>query len=78
MQYLSSRLFFAVVIYVALMLTVFYKKPEPIFDSEGKMVPFGLRQNQTLFSFGVFTASIAIIIYLFFTFIDLFFLGKSN
>ena len=77
MQYLSSRLFFAVVLYVAIMLTVFYKKPQPIFDDDGKMVPFGLRHNQTIYSFGIFTASVAISIYLFFTLIDLFFQGKS-
>jgi hypothetical protein len=44
-----------------------------IFDKDGKLRPFGIGDNKTMFSFGVFTVVLAILSFYFFCVIDIIF-----
>jgi hypothetical protein len=55
------------------MILFFVVKPTMTFDSQGNMKRFGLNEDETIYSVGVFTTVSAISVYYLFCIIDLIF-----
>lgn len=73
MKYLSSRIFYAIFLYVLLMTLIFLKKPTLLFDEQGEIKSFGLKKEETVYSVGVLTVVLAIVSFYLFCVIDMVF-----
>lgn len=69
----NTRLIYAVVFFVLLVLLIYTSKPTLIFDNNGDVRRFGIGSERTMFSFGVFTVVLAIMSFYFFCIIDIIF-----
>ena len=74
-KYLSSRIVYSVFLYIMIMILIFINKPSIAFDKDGNIKSFGLakKQNETIYSFGVLTVVISIVIFYIFCMFDLMF-----
>jgi hypothetical protein len=70
---LNTRLLYAIAFFVLLIMLIFTSKPTMIFNKDGTLKPFGIGEEKTMFSFGVFTVVLAILSFYFFCIIDLIF-----
>lgn len=70
---INTRLVYATVFFILLILLIYASKPHLIFDTNGDTKPFGIGNNKTMFSFGVFTVVLAILSFYFFCIIDIIF-----
>lgn len=70
---LNTRLLYSIVFFILLITLVHMSKLSVIFDKDGKLRPFGIGENKTMFSFGVFTVVLAILSFYFFCVIDIIF-----
>jgi hypothetical protein len=70
---LNTRLLYSTVFFVLLIMLIYTSKPHVIFDTNGDVRPFGIGDDKTMFSFGVFTVVIAILSFYFFCVIDVIF-----
>lgn len=70
---LNTRLIYAIAFFVLLISLVSTMKPLLLFDKEGRIRPFGIGDDKTMFSFGVVTAVVAILSFYFFCVIDVIF-----
>lgn len=70
---LNTRLLYSIVFFILLITLVHMSKFSVIFDRDGKLRPFGIGDNKTMFSFGVFTVVLAILSFYFFCVIDIIF-----
>jgi hypothetical protein len=66
-DFLQSPLWNTIFAFMTVTTILFYWKPEPLFDAEGKMRAFGLSDNKTCFTFSIITFASAIIFYFLFT-----------
>lgn len=73
MKYLSSRIFYAIFLYILVMTLIFLKKPTMFFDENGEIKNFGLKKHETIYSIGVLTIVLAIICFYIFCVIDMVF-----
>ncbi len=73
MKYLSSRIFYAIFLYVLIMTLIFLKKPKMLFEENGDIKSFGLKKNETMYSVGVFTVVLSILCFYLFCVIDMVF-----
>tara|TARA_Y100000591_G_C21456711_1_gene508730 strand:- start:112 stop:342 length:231 start_codon:yes stop_codon:yes gene_type:complete len=75
MKYLSSRIFYAIFLYVLLMTLIFLKKPALLFNKDGEIKQFGLNKEKdnTIYSIGVLSVILAIISFYIFCIIDVIF-----
>lgn len=68
---------YAMLFYILLVLLIVIAKPSVIFDSDGKIKPFGIdidgNGNKTMFSFGVFVVVLAVVSFYIFAMIDMVF-----
>lgn len=69
----NTRLLYSIVFFILLITLVHMSKLSVIFDKDGKLRPFGIGDNKTMFSFGVFTVVLAILSFYFFCVIDIIF-----
>lgn len=69
----NTRLLYAIVFFVLLIALIFTSKPSLIFNKDGSIKPYGIGEDKTMFSFGVFTVVLAILSFYFFCVIDLIF-----
>ena len=69
----NPRLLYAIVFFVLLIALIFTAKPTLIFNPDGSLKPYGIGEEKTMFSFGVFTVVLAILSFYFFCVIDLIF-----
>jgi hypothetical protein len=69
----NARLLYAIVFFVLLIALIFTTKPSLIFNPDGSLKPYGIGEDKTMFSFGVFTVVLAILSFYFFCVIDLIF-----
>ena len=72
MPYGNQRTFYSVLFYILVMTLVIVSKPPFIFNGN-KIKPFGVGENKTIFSLGVFVVTTAIFSFYFFCIIDLVF-----
>lgn len=70
---LNTRLLYAIVFFILLIALLFTTKPSLIFNQDGSLKPYGVGEDKTMFSFGVFTVVLAILSFYFFCIIDLVF-----
>ena len=70
---LNPRLLYAIVFFVLLIALIFTSKPSLIFNKDGSLKPYGIGEDKTMFSFGVFTVVLAILSFYFFCVIDIIF-----
>lgn len=70
---LNTRLLYSIVFFILLITLVYMSKLSVIFDKDGKLRQFGIGDNKTMFSFGVFTVVLAILSFYFFCVIDIIF-----
>ena len=70
---LNTRLLYSIVFFILLITLVHMSKLSVIFDKDGKLRQFGIGDNKTMFSFGVFTVVLAILSFYFFCVIDIIF-----
>jgi hypothetical protein len=61
---------YCIVLYTLVLLLVFLSKPPLFFDNNGNLKNFGIKQEETLFSFGVFVVTIVIVIVFTFGFLE--------
>lgn len=69
----NPRLLYAIVFFILLIALIFTSKPSLIFNQDGSLKPYGIGEDKTMFSFGVFTVVLAILSFYFFCVIDLIF-----
>lgn len=70
---ISSRVVYSILFYILLMILLTVSKPSIIYNSDGTLKPFGIGDDKTMFSLGVFTATVAIISFYIFCIIDIVF-----
>lgn len=61
--FLNSPLWNTLLIFVLGAVSLYFAKPEPMFDENGVMRSFGFGKNKTCFTFTVITFSLAMIVY---------------
>lgn len=70
---LNTRLIYATAFFVLLISLIATVKPSLFFERDGKIKPFGIGDDKTMFSFGVITVVLAILSFYFFCVIDVIF-----
>lgn len=73
---MNSRVLYSVIFFILLLVLLFISKPSVMFDENGDIKQFGMGTEKTLFSFGIFTAVLAIISFYVFTLLDIIFKNK--
>lgn len=77
MAFINSRIVYATLFYVLLVILIVLAKPSIIFDKDGSIKPFGVGEDKTMFSLGVFSIVLAIVSYYIFCLVDMIFAKKS-
>jgi len=75
--YVNARIIYSVLFYVLLITLIVIAKPAVMFEHNGTIKPFGIGEDKTMFSLGVFTVVLAILSFYVFCMIDLIF-GARN
>lgn len=70
---LNTRLLYSIVFFILLITLVHMSKLSIIFNTNGALRAFGIGDDKTMFSFGVFTVVLAILSFYFFCVIDVIF-----
>ena len=70
---LNARIIYATLFYILLLTLVVISKPSMVFERNGSIKQFGIGNDKTMFSLGIFSAVIAIISFYTFTLIDIVF-----
>ena len=69
-----SRISYSIVVFVMSMILIFITKPQIVFNADGRLKSFGVsEESDTIYSLGVFTVTLAIIVFYLFCMIDLIF-----
>jgi len=74
----NSRIIYAILFYVLLIILIVSAKPSIIFESDGSIKPFGIGEEKTMFSMGTFTVVLALVSYYIFCLVDLVFAKKPT
>jgi hypothetical protein len=77
MAFVNSRIVYATLFYVLLVVLIVLAKPSIIFEKDGSIKPFGVGEDKTMFSLGVFSIVLAIVSYYIFCLVDMIFAKKS-
>jgi len=72
-HFVNQRVIYAVLFYILLIMLIIISKPSVLFTDEGGIKPFGIGEDKTMFSLGVFTVVLAILSFYIFCLIDLIF-----
>lgn len=76
MNWINTRIVYSVLFYVMTMTLLVISKPKSIFDRDGSMRAFGVGEDKTLFSMGVYTVVLAVMSFYVFCVIDLVFTDR--
>ena len=76
MRYISTRVIYAVLFYILLIILIILAKPSVMFENNGSLKHFGIGEDKTMFSLGVFTVVLAVLSFYVFCMIDLVFGSK--
>lgn len=69
----NSRVIYSILFFLLIMILVVVAKPSIVFSTDGTLKEFGIGEDKTLFSLGIFTVVIAILSFYTFCVIDLVF-----
>jgi len=75
MQYINTRVIYAILFYILLIILIIIARPSVMFEPNGTIKKFGIGEDKTMFSLGVYTVVLAILSFYIFCMIDLIF-GK--
>lgn len=67
----NKRLFLSSMFFVLSMILIATTRPSFIFNKDGSIKEFGLEENQTIYSLGVFVVILCILIFYIFSMLDL-------
>lgn len=67
----NKRLFLSSIFFILSMILVTATRPSFLFNRDGSIKEFGLEKNQTIYSLGVLVVILCILIFYFFSLIDL-------
>ena len=70
---IPSRVVYSILFYILLLVLIVLIRPSIMFNEHGNIKPFGIGEDKTMFSFGVFTVVLAILSFYVFCLIDLVF-----
>lgn len=70
--YLNTRILYSIFVYLLIMLLIFVKKPKLMYDNN-EIKKFGTGKNETIYSLGVVSLVIAVIVFYIFCLIDMIF-----
>jgi hypothetical protein len=73
MKYISARIIYSILFYILLIILITLAKPSVMFEIDGTLKPFGIGDDKTMFSLGVFTVVLAVLSFYVFCMIDLIF-----
>lgn len=73
MKYISARIIYSILFYVLLIILIILAKPSVMFETDGSLKEFGIGDEKTMFSLGVFTVVLAVLSFYVFCMIDLIF-----
>ncbi len=73
MVFVSSRIVYAVLFYILLIVLIIVSKPSLMFDDYGNIKQFGIGDEKTMFSLGVFSVILAVISFYIFCLVDMIF-----
>lgn len=73
-KFINTRIIYSILFYVLLLILIVISKPSVIFNKDGSIKHFGIGDNKTMFSLGVFTIVLAIISFYIFCLIDMIFI----
>lgn len=68
---MNSRIIYSVLFYILSMILLVVSKPGIMFEKNGEFKSFGIGTDKTMFSFGVFSALLAVISFYIFCLIDI-------
>lgn len=70
----TSRILYSIIVFIMSMILIFITKPKLAFDKNGKLKKFGINdKSSTVYSVGVLSVVLAILIFYLFCIIDLVF-----
>lgn len=73
MALINSRIVYAVLFYVLLIMLIILAKPSMMFEADGSIKQFGVGEDKTMFSVGVFSVILAVVSYYIFCLVDMIF-----
>lgn len=73
MKFANSRVIYSLLFSILTIILVVVSRPVSMFYPDGNIIPFGVGENTTVFSFGVFSLVLAIVSFYIFSVIDLIF-----
>lgn len=73
MPLINGRIVYAVLFYVLLIMLLVLAKPKMMFEPDGSIKRFGVGEDKTLFSVGVFSVVLALVSYYIFCLVDMIF-----
>lgn len=73
----NARVIYSVLFYILLIVLIIIAKPSVMFEIDGTIKPFGIGDDKTMFSLGVFTVVLAILSFYVFCLIDLVFSNNN-
>lgn len=76
MKFLNNRVQYSILAYVLLISLIVIAKPPVLFDTKGNVKPFGIGEHKTIFSLGVLTVTLSIVVFYIFAVIDIIFMNK--
>jgi hypothetical protein len=72
-SFFNARIIYSVLFYILLIVLIIIAKPSVMFENDGSIKHFGIGEEKTMFSLGVFTVVLAILSFYVFCLIDLIF-----
>ena len=63
MNHFNNRVKVAIVLYLVVVTFIYVQKPPTMFHENGECIPFGVKPDQTLFSFPVCVFAVSIFMY---------------
>lgn len=73
MAFITGRIVYAVLFYVLLVILLVIAKPSVMFEPDGSIKQFGVGEDKTMFSVGVFSVVLAVVSYYVFCIVDMVF-----
>lgn len=70
MKLLNHRVIYSTLFYVLVICLLIVSKPSFVFDDQGNMKHFGVGNDKTIFSLGVFVVALSIVSFYVFAVID--------
>jgi hypothetical protein len=77
MAFITGRIVYAVLFYVLLVILLVLAKPSIMFETDGSIKPFGVGEDKTMFSVGVFSIVLALVSYYVFCIVDMVFAKRA-